>query len=132
MSQNHALSTGIHSASRTRITCTLGSIHASGSSLTHSSHDSPENNLARRPQPDLLYLNILQDTVENTVTDQSDVDEPRPNGEPDDSFNDQIRRWNPPLQLDDIDNEYLTKKGVFQLPPPQYMYVSSSMVVYAT
>jgi len=44
----------------------------------------------------------------------------------DESFSTQIQRWNPPLPLADIDNEYLAKKGVFDLPPPQYMYVKTT------
>ncbi|RGP77145.1 cutinase transcription factor 1 beta [Fusarium longipes] len=82
---------------------------------------SSESHLPRRPQPDLLYLNILQDTVDNTANGQSNGDDVLPNDEVHNSFNTQLRRWNPPLQLDDIDNEYLVKKGVFKLPSFQQM-----------
>ncbi|GKU16401.1 unnamed protein product [Fusarium langsethiae] len=98
------------------------SIHTSqgGSSHTHDSPDSRESHIPRRPQPDLLYLNILQDTVDSTATGQSGVGNAATNDEAS-CFNTQIRNWNPLLQLDEVDNEYLTKKGVFKLPPPQYM-----------
>ncbi|OBS24503.1 hypothetical protein FPOA_05044 [Fusarium poae] len=99
-----------------------GSIHASqgGSSQTHNSPDSPDSNLPRRPQPDLLYLNILQDTVDGTATIQNDAGNSATNDE-DNCFNTQIRNWNPLLQLDEVDNEYLSKKGVFELPLPKHM-----------
>ncbi|CEI61700.1 hypothetical protein FVEN_g2766 [Fusarium venenatum] len=99
-----------------------GSIHASQgcSSHAHDSPDSPESHVPRRPQPDLLYLNILQDTVDRTAASQNDAGNVTTNDE-DNCFNTQIRNWNPLLQLDEVDNEYLSKKGVFKLPAPKHM-----------
>ncbi|KAF4992927.1 hypothetical protein FGRMN_6871 [Fusarium graminum] len=92
------------------------------SSALHESPGSPEYPPQRQTQPDLLYLNILQDTVDKSTTGQSIADDPNSNDRHD-SFDNQLRRWNPPLELDDVDNEYLTKKKVFELPSQQYMDV---------
>jgi hypothetical protein len=66
-------------------------------------------------------LNILQDTVHDGAASHSDTSEANPANDDVNSFDTQVRRWNPPLQLDDIDNDYLAKKKVFELPPAQYM-----------
>lgn len=68
-------------------------------------------------------MNILQDTVHDGAASHSDTGESNSASGDIHSFDTQIRRWNPPLQLDDIDNEYLAKKKVFELPPAQYMSV---------
>ncbi|CAG7566052.1 unnamed protein product [Fusarium equiseti] len=60
-------------------------------------------------------------TVGEAETTESDEGNSRLSQLADESFSTHIQRWNPPLQLDDIDNEYLAQKGVFDLPPPQYM-----------
>ncbi|KAF5672303.1 cutinase transcription factor 1 beta [Fusarium heterosporum] len=90
------------------------------SSGVHTSPVLPNYPPPRQTQPDLLYLNILQDTVDKSATGQGIADDSNSNGGHD-SFDNQLRRWNPPLELDDIDNEYLTKKKVFELPSQQYM-----------
>ncbi|KAL6232810.1 hypothetical protein BDW75DRAFT_216838 [Aspergillus navahoensis] len=112
-----------HTTDRTYPDHVHESIHAShtGTPFRHDSPISQDYRPPRHTQPDLLYLNILQDTVNNTATGQSDASDSKSNGGRDDSFDTQIQRWNPPLQLDDIDNEYLAKKKVFELPPPRYM-----------
>lgn len=72
----------------------------------------------RQGQPNLHYLNILQDAVKDvTASPQaatSSVVDPQPSPE-EDSIT-QIRLMDKPTQLDDIDNEFLLKKGVFELP----------------
>ncbi|KAF5574293.1 cutinase transcription factor 1 beta [Fusarium pseudocircinatum] len=99
------------------------SIHAShtGSSLRNDTPHSRDRRPPGQTQADLLYLNILQDTVNDTSAAQTDASDHQSNEEPDDSFNSQIHHWNPPPQLDDVDNEYLAKKKVFELPPPRFM-----------
>ncbi|KAF5550813.1 cutinase transcription factor 1 beta [Fusarium napiforme] len=99
------------------------SIHAShtGSSLRNDTPHSRDRRPPGQTQADLLYLNILQDTVNDTSAAQTDASDHQSNDEPDDSFNSQIHHWNPPPQLDDVDNEYLAKKKVFELPPPRFM-----------
>ncbi|ESU10052.1 hypothetical protein FGSG_03207 [Fusarium graminearum PH-1] len=98
------------------------SIHASqgGSSHAHNSPDPLEIHLPRRPQPDLLYMNILQDTVNKSATGPGEAANAAGNDD-DNCLHTQIRGWNPLLQLDEVDSEYLTKKGVFKLPAPQHM-----------
>ncbi|KAF5021534.1 hypothetical protein F66182_6416 [Fusarium sp. NRRL 66182] len=101
------------------------SIHATdthtGSSLRNESPVSRDRHRPRQTQADLLYLNILQDTVNDTSTDETDTGDHHSNHAPDDDFNTQVHRWNPQQQLDDIDSEYLAKKRVFELPPPRHM-----------
>ncbi|KAL2432884.1 Fusaric acid cluster transcription factor FUB12 [Exophiala dermatitidis] len=72
---------------------------------------------------DLLYLNILNDAVKDTTessrhhTSSSTPCRPRP----EDSLTPQNCLWTRPAELDDIDNEYLLKKGVFALPPRHHL-----------
>ncbi|EKJ73845.1 hypothetical protein FPSE_05968 [Fusarium pseudograminearum CS3096] len=98
------------------------SIHASegGSSHAHNSPGPLEIHLPRRPQPDLLYMNILQDTVNKTAAGPGEAGNVA-GTDNDNCLQTQMRGWNPLLQLDDVDNEYLAKKGVFKLPAPQHM-----------
>ncbi|QPC70647.1 hypothetical protein HYE68_001399 [Fusarium pseudograminearum] len=104
------------------------SIHASqgGSSHAHNSPGPLEIHLPRRPQPDLLYMNILQDTVNKTAAGPGEVGNVA-GTDNDNCLHTQMRGWNPLLHLDEVDNEYLAKKGVFKLPAPQHMYVDSSI-----
>ncbi|KAF4957113.1 hypothetical protein FGADI_3332 [Fusarium gaditjirri] len=99
------------------------SIHAShtGSSLRNDTPHSRDRRPPGQAQADLLYLNILQDTVNDTSAAQTDASDHQSNDEPEDSFNSRIHHWNPPPQLDEVDNEYLAKKKVFELPPPRFM-----------
>ncbi|KAK4234847.1 cutinase transcription factor 1 beta [Achaetomium macrosporum] len=80
----------------------------------------PDCQSPRQIEPDLLYLNILNDAVKETTesrrhhTTSSTAHRPSP----EDSFTPRNCLWTKLAQLDDIDNEYLVKKGVFDLPPP--------------
>lgn len=71
----------------------------------------------------MLYLNILNDVVQETTesirhhTNSVTPYHPKPVG----SFTPRNCLWTNLPQLDDIDNEYLVKKGVFDLPPPRYL-----------
>ncbi|KAH7142085.1 fungal-specific transcription factor domain-containing protein [Dactylonectria macrodidyma] len=73
-------------------------------------------------EPDLQYINILQDAVNSSPTGpqpgpfSSTPQSPRPK----DGLTSQIRLWNSPPQLANIDREFLSDKGVFDLPPRQY------------
>ncbi|KAF4949248.1 hypothetical protein FSARC_13554 [Fusarium sarcochroum] len=98
------------------------SIHAAhtGSSFQYNSPNSRECPTSRQSQPDLLYLNILQETVNDTVAGQSDAQSTPAGARPENGLN-WAQHWNKPAQLDDVDNEYLAKKKVFDLPPAQYM-----------
>ncbi len=74
-------------------------------------------------EPDLLYLNILNDAVkETTESSRHPTTSSTPYGpRPEDSFTPRNCLWTKLPQLNDIDNEYLVKKGVFDLPPPHYL-----------
>ncbi|KAG5657357.1 hypothetical protein KAF25_005921 [Fusarium avenaceum] len=123
LTQQYTSETSIQTTESTYSNRSDESIHIthSESSIRHDSHISQDRHPPGRPQPDLLYLNILQDTVHDGAASHSDTGESNSASGDINSFDTQIRRWNPPLQLDDIDNEYLTKKKVFELPPAQYM-----------
>lgn len=71
-------------------------------------------------------MNILQDTVNKSATGPGEAANAAGNDD-DNCLHTQIRGWNPLLQLDEVDSEYLTKKGVFKLPAPQHMYVDPSI-----
>jgi hypothetical protein len=77
----------------------------------------------RQTELDLLYLNILNDAVKETTessrhhTTSSTPYRPRPEV----SFTPRNCLWTKLPQLDGIDNEYLVKKGVFDLPPPPHL-----------
>ncbi len=77
----------------------------------------------RQTEPDLLYLNILNDAVKETT--ESSRHHTTPNtpycSTPEDSFTPRNCLWTKLPQLDDIDNEYLVKKGVFDLPPSHHL-----------
>jgi hypothetical protein len=71
----------------------------------------------------MLYLNILNDAMKETTessqhhTTSSIPQHPRP----EEGFTPRNCLWTKLPQLDDIDNEYLGNKGVFDLPPPRYL-----------
>ncbi|KAJ4253347.1 hypothetical protein NW762_010502 [Fusarium torreyae] len=99
------------------------SIHAPHTGSSFQYNDSPESRdcpATRQSQPDLLYLNILQETVNDTGAGQNDAHSTPADAASGNGLN-WAQRWNKPPQLDDIDNEYLAKKKVFDLPPPQHM-----------
>ncbi|EHK50763.1 hypothetical protein TRIATDRAFT_211358 [Trichoderma atroviride IMI 206040] len=74
-------------------------------------------------EPDLLYLNILNDAVkETTESSQHHTTSNTPyRSRPEESFTPRNCLWTKLPQLDDIDNEYLAKKGVFDLPSQQHL-----------
>jgi hypothetical protein len=77
----------------------------------------------RQTEPDLLYLNILNDAVKETAgpsrhrTTSSTPCRPSP----EDRFTPRNYRCTKLTQLDELDNEYLAKKGVFDLPSPHHL-----------
>lgn len=77
----------------------------------------------RQTEPDLLYLNILNDAVkETTESSRHHTTSSTPYRlRSEDSFTPRNCLWTKLPQLDDIDNEYLVKKGVFDLPPPRHL-----------
>ncbi|KAF5013581.1 hypothetical protein FDECE_441 [Fusarium decemcellulare] len=87
--------------------------------------DSPASLDSRRPhqpQADLQYLDILQDALNTPSSQQHGA----PTSTPfsvmhEDGLAFRNQHWNKPPQLDDIDNEFLAKKGVFDLPPQHYL-----------
>ncbi|KIX03057.1 uncharacterized protein Z518_06607 [Rhinocladiella mackenziei CBS 650.93] len=101
----------------------LDSLNQSKQSKQPSTSDPLDCQSPRQTEPDLLYLNILNDAVKETAessrhhTTFSTPYRPRP----EDSFTPWNRLWTKLPQLDDIDNEYLVKKGVFDLPPPRHL-----------
>jgi hypothetical protein len=98
--------------------------------------DQPENAAASTQglgdtQPDLLYLHILNDAVDNTpgshrnppASPESSRTQPRQSLTPRDCLSAKL------LQLDEIDREYLVRKGVFELPPQPYLYGAQQTLV---
>ncbi|KAJ4215839.1 hypothetical protein NW759_009699 [Fusarium solani] len=87
------------------------------SPLDHNS-STPRDHQSR---PDLHYLNILHDAITDSPTSPQHASNDTPGSRPDDDLIPRIRLWNKPPELDEVDNEFLTKKGVFDLPAPCYM-----------
>lgn len=77
----------------------------------------------RQAQPDLLYLNILNDVAKDTSESSRHhtVSSAPYLPTSEDNFTTRNRLWTKLPQLDATDNEYLFKKGVFDLPPPEYL-----------
>lgn len=93
-------------------------------SIQSSSSDPPDCQSPRQAEPDLLYLNILNDAVEETAESSrghTTTNNTPYQPSPEESFTPRNCLWTKLPQLDDIDNEYLVKKGVFDLPPPRYL-----------
>ncbi|KAI8712833.1 Zn(2)-C6 fungal-type domain-containing protein [Fusarium sp. LHS14.1] len=72
-------------------------------------------------RPDLHYLNILHDAVTASPTSPQHASDDTPGSRTEDDLIPRIRLWNKPPALDEVDNEFLTKKGVFDLPARCYM-----------
>lgn len=74
-------------------------------------------------EPDLLYLNILNDAVKETPdsSGQHTTSNTPRHARSDDRSTRRNYLWTKLPQLDDIDNEYLIKKGVFDLPPLHHL-----------
>ncbi|TWU77393.1 hypothetical protein ED733_006184 [Metarhizium rileyi] len=89
-----------------------------------SSISDPSDRQNRRlTEPDLLYLNILNDAAQET-TEPSQHHTPSNTpcrSRQEDGLTPRNLQWTRIPHLDDIDNEYLAKKGVFNLPPPQHL-----------
>lgn len=85
--------------------------------------DSVDCQDSRQSQTELHYLNILKDAVDDTASNQhhgnTSIASISPRQE--DTLASQIRLLQRPLQLDDFNREFLTKKGVFDLPPQHYL-----------
>jgi hypothetical protein len=77
----------------------------------------------RQTEPDLFYLNILNDAVKETTGSSRHHTIPsthyRSNLE--EGSTRQNWAWAKLPKLDDIDNDYLVKKGVFDLPAPRHL-----------
>ncbi|KAF2228834.1 hypothetical protein EV356DRAFT_537744 [Viridothelium virens] len=122
---SHVRTTGIPATSNSS---QLDSLHESDRSnqserLYQSEQPSTSDSLdfqsPRQTEPDLLYLNILNDAVKETTESSRHSTPYRPR--PEDSFTPRNCLWTKLPQLDDLDNEYLVKKGVFDLPPPRHL-----------
>lgn len=75
----------------------------------------------------LHYLNVLKDAVDDTASDQQHGDPINASSNPrqEDTLTSQIQILSKLPQLDDSYKEFLTKKGVFDLPPRRYLYFTS-------
>ncbi|KAK7216836.1 hypothetical protein V2G26_004839 [Clonostachys chloroleuca] len=85
--------------------------------------DSPDYESPHQTDPDLLYINILNDAVKASAASSplhSASDAPY-RSEFQASLTPRNYTWARLPQLDDIDNEYLGKKGVFDLPPQHHL-----------
>ncbi|KAI9713834.1 MAG: hypothetical protein M1820_000564 [Bogoriella megaspora] len=119
----HVRTTGI---SATPNSSQLDSLHQnsqSNQSEQHSTSDPLDCRSPRQIEPNLLYLNILNDAVkENTESSQHhNTFGTTYHLRPEDNLTPGNCLWTKVPQLDDIDNEYLVKKGVFDLPPPPHL-----------
>ncbi|RFU35528.1 hypothetical protein B7463_g802, partial [Scytalidium lignicola] len=101
----------------------LDSLNQSNQSNQSSTSDPLDCQSPRQTEPDLLYLNILNDAVkETTESSRRHTTSNTPcRSRPQDSFTPRNCLWTKLPQLDDLDNEYLVKKGVFDLPPQHYL-----------
>ncbi|CAI7598695.1 unnamed protein product [Penicillium manginii] len=86
-------------------------------------HDPLDVQGPRQTELDLFYLNILNEAGEKTTESSRHHTVPstpyRPS--PKDSFSPRNCLWAKLPKLDDIDNEFLVKKGVFDLPPSRQL-----------
>ncbi|RSL54089.1 hypothetical protein CEP54_010067 [Fusarium duplospermum] len=72
-------------------------------------------------RPDLHYFNILHDAINDSPSSPQQANSNTPGSRPEDDLIPRIRFWNKPPELDEADNEFLTKKGVYDLPDRCYM-----------
>ncbi|KAI9927579.1 hypothetical protein MW887_003198 [Aspergillus wentii] len=88
-----------------------------------STSDLLDGQRSHQTEPDLLYLNILNDAGEQTAefsrSYPTSISLHRPSSG--DSFTPRNCLWTKLPHLDDVDHQYLVKKGVFDLPPSQYL-----------
>lgn len=101
----------------------LESLNQSDQSERSSTSDPLGCQSPRQTEPDLLYLNILNDAVrETTESSRHHTTSSTPyRSRPEDGFTPRNCLCTKLPQLDNIDNEYLVKKGVFDLPPPHHL-----------
>ncbi|KAF4470374.1 cutinase transcription factor 1 beta [Fusarium albosuccineum] len=97
-------------------------VHARSYRQCQDSPASLDSRHPHQPQADLQYLDILQDALNTPSSQQHGA----PTSTPfsvmhEDGLAFRNQHWNKPPQLDDIDNEFLAKKGVFDLPPQHYL-----------
>ncbi|CAG9970344.1 unnamed protein product [Clonostachys byssicola] len=88
-----------------------------------SNPDSPDYESPHQTEPDLLYINILNDAVKASATSSRlhSASGAAYRSEIEPSLTPRNCCWARLSQLDDIDNEYLAKKGVFDLPPRHHL-----------
>ena len=74
-------------------------------------------------EPDLFYLSLLKDAVkENTESSRHHTTSNTPySPSQEDNFTPRNCLWTKLPRLDDIDNEYLSRKGIFDLPPQPHL-----------
>ncbi|RDL30386.1 uncharacterized protein BP5553_10264 [Venustampulla echinocandica] len=101
----------------------LDSLNQSNQYKQSSTSDLLDCQSPRQTEPDLLYLNILNDAVKETTESSRHhtTSNTSYRSRPEDSFTPRNCLWTKLPQLDDIDNEYLVKKGVFDLPLPHHL-----------
>ena len=115
------------STDRWQTTDILATSNSSSQSVNQSNQSSTSDPLdcksPRQTEPDLLYLSILNEAVkETTESSRHYTTSHTPfRSRPEDSIAPRNCLWTKLPHLDDIDNEYLVKKGVFDLPPPQHL-----------
>lgn len=100
------------------------SFHQLGNtSKPHSTSESLDRPSPGQTEPDLLYLRILNDAVEESPgSNQLHTTSTTPyRPKLDESLTPRNCLSTKLSQLDEIDREYLAKKGIFDLPPPHYL-----------
>ncbi|OAL25836.1 hypothetical protein AYO20_10298 [Fonsecaea nubica] len=120
---DHGQTTGIPATSDSRQLDGLNQSDESSHSEQPSTSDPLDCQNPRQTEPDLLYLNILNDAVKEPTESSrlpSASSTPYRQG-PEDSFTTRNCLWTKLPQLDDVDIDYLVKKGVFDLPLPRYL-----------
>nr|POE90156.1 fusaric acid cluster transcription factor fub12 [Quercus suber] len=101
--------------------CRLRAMYVQDSRSKRSPTSSPAHRQSpRQADPDLLYLNILNEAVEAATESRRHSDSPHCS-RPEDNLAPHDRLWSKLPQLDDVDNDYLVKKGVFDLPLPHLL-----------
>jgi hypothetical protein len=120
---NRCQTTGIPATFNRTQSDNLNRSNQSGPSKQPSISDPMNCQSPRQTEPDLLYLNILNDAVkETTKSSRHHTTSSTPyRPSPEDGPTPRKCLWTKVPQLDDIDNEYLVKKGVFDLPSPCHL-----------
>ncbi|KAG0644947.1 Fusaric acid cluster transcription factor [Hyphodiscus hymeniophilus] len=92
-----------------------------------STSDSLDCRTPHQAEPDLLYLKILNDAVRETSESSrhDTTSDTCYRSRPEDNITPRNCWWTKLSQLDDIDNEYLVKKGVFDLPLQHHFLIKT-------